>query len=384
MNVEINTNDDHLAAESVESPVSTTSLLSIDTAEAEEEEVVAAPVLKQQHDDEEEDMSSQLNPDAIEFVPLSPQSSAPVSPALKMDQEQFIMGQAPQIASIMENDRLLAQSPRKNSGGNTAQLDNVAIPDEKEFDKEISDRPHEWSGDLLGKKIDLNGSFNGGADHQAAAEQEVARDESSEVMLMEDGDDEDAGTLNSKEERDLDEEKECDQSRIKEILDNIPADQEEDMNGHEAAQNGFSAVPGEQDPMNMSFHQDVQVAPTGGNPFDLNAVQLLPNDDIEEEDEQSKGGDTPSAAEQVQVVQKMEQMNLESALPEADLLGGAVDDQTPVKPMELTESESNFYMQQPEEEAERKEFDEKDEEDLEPKKDETPVLLSPEVVAVEP
>lgn len=354
--------NDHLAAapaavETPEESQTTTSLLSVDTTEAEQ---------PKQQPEEEEDMSSQLNPDALEFVPLSPQSSAPVSPALKMDpaQEQFIMGQAPQIASIMEGDRILAQSPRKN---NTAQLDNVPIPDEQDFDDEISNRPHEWSSELLGKKIDLNGSLNGGAGEDnllmVVGEEQPQHQLSPSVDVDED---EDAGTLNSKEERDLDEEKEeIRDEMIKEILDNIPADQESSQNGH------LAVCPGEQDPMNMSFHQDVQVAPSGGNPFDLNAVQLLPNDDIEEEDEQSKG----DCAGQQQVEQHMEQLNLQSALPEADLLGGAVEEE---KPMELTESESNFMMQQPEEEPERKEFDEKDEEEL--NKEEV-VIPTPEPVA---
>lgn len=366
--------DQQFVGEPVETPESTsTSLLSIDTAEA-EPSIPATQSVQQL----EEDMSSQLNPDALEFVPLSPQSSAPVSPSPKMDQEQFIMGQAPQIAAIMDGDRILAQSPRKNNG-NTAQLENVAIPDEREFDEEISHRPHEWSGDLLGKKIDLNGSVNGGGEHMDTSEEMLPSPQQQEQhpeLAVDEEEDEDAGTLNSKEERDLDEGKEEMRDEvIKEIIDNIPAEQG-------AGQNGHDAVPGEQDPMNMSFHQDVQVAPTGGNPFDLNAVQLLPSDDIEEEDEQSKGDGCPDRVEVVE--QGIEQLNLESvsavqesALPEADLMQGEV------KPMELTESESNFYMQQPEEEPERKEFDEKDEEELKEVIEPTPVEQAPVAAPVE-
>lgn len=305
---------------------------------------------------EEEDMSSQLNPDALEFVPLSPHSSAPVSPSLKMDldmDEQFkSMQPPPLIAAIMDNDRILAQSPRKN---NTAQLDNVPMPDENEFDIEISNRPHELSVDFIqsnGKQIDLNGSA-------------VSNGES-EASLQVDVDDEEAGALNSKEERDLDEEKEeLRDEVIKEIIDNIP----EELNGH-SADEIIAAVPGEQDPMNMSFHQDVQMAQSA-NPFDLNAVQLLPNDDIEEEDERSAKGDFN---ERPEVEQRMEQLSLEeqaaapvvaeNPLPEADF--GQAPAPEADKPMELTESESNFYMQQPEEEPERKEFDEKEEEALQP------------------
>lgn len=347
-----------------ETPESALSPLSVDTAEADnivipEAEPAREPEVQSASHLEEvdEDMSSQLNPDAVEFVPLSPQNSAPVSPvaAKHMDQDPFIMGQTPQIAAIIEGDRILAQSPRKNSG-NGNQMDNVVIPDEREFDAEIESRPHEWSGDLLGKKIDLNGSVNGVEGLESPGD--------SQPVVVDD--DEDAGTLNSKEERDLDEEKEeLRDEMIKEIIDNITAGQ----NGHaveeeEQTQNGLLAgpVPGEQDPMNMSFHQDVQVTATGGNPFDLNAVQLLPTgDDIEEEeDEQSKGD--------ANVEERFEQMKLEPVEAVAEV-AAAVETVQDNKPMELTESENSFVMQQPEaDEPERKEFDEKDEEALEEQK----------------
>lgn len=224
-----------LAAPVEESNLITTNtslLLTVDTVAAEEQQ--PAP---NQEDLSEEDMSSQLNPDALEFVPLSPQSSAPVSPAPhhdKMDQEQqqFIMGQAPQIAAIIEGDRILAQSPRKNNGDNNT-IENVVLPDEREFDEEISHRPHEWSGDLLGKKIDLNGSMNGGEemdeqqseDAHVELEASIQMDENNEANEEE----EDAGTMNSKEERDLDEEKEeMRDELIREIIDNIPADKGEE------------------------------------------------------------------------------------------------------------------------------------------------------------
>lgn len=337
----------------------TSLLLTVDTTAEHEQAPLSLEIVPAVHVEAEEDMSSQLNPDALEFVPLSPQSSAPVSPSLKMDldmDEQFkSMQPPPLIAAIMDNDRILAQSPRKN---NTAQLDNVPMPDENEFDIEISNRPHELSVDFIqsnggAKKIDLNGSAVSNGESEASHHAEEA-----------DVDDEDAGALNSKEERDLDEEKEeLRDEVIKEIIDNIS--NPEELNGH-GADDLVAAVPGEQDPMNMSFHQDVQMAPSA-NPFDLNAVQLLPNDDIEEEDERSAKGDYN---ERPEVEQRMEQLSLEqqavpevveNPLPEADFAQAAPETE---KPMELTESESNFYMQQPEEEPERKEFDEKEEEAL--------------------
>ncbi|KAL2733226.1 mucin-22-like isoform X16, partial [Vespula maculifrons] len=68
--------------------------------------------------EQEEDMDFQLNPNAAEFIPISPPKR--------------------QIKINTINDSLVAGSPLK-----TIAMDDIKVPSQKEFDEEISARPHE-------------------------------------------------------------------------------------------------------------------------------------------------------------------------------------------------------------------------------------------------
>lgn len=85
---------------------------------------------------DDDDMASQLNPDAKEFVPTSPIRSAPLSPF--GNNNGVGNGGLLHVDHLLVNDRILAQSPRKNG---TTQMDIIDIPSESEFDNEISKRP---------------------------------------------------------------------------------------------------------------------------------------------------------------------------------------------------------------------------------------------------
>ncbi|KAG5676289.1 hypothetical protein PVAND_006137 [Polypedilum vanderplanki] len=88
---------------------------------------------------EADDMDSQLNPDAKEFVPLSPtrnEFQSPPPPQIVAEN-----GKSPFVNPILSNfhDSVVAQSPRK--GESLIMADDV--PEENDFEKEASERPHE-------------------------------------------------------------------------------------------------------------------------------------------------------------------------------------------------------------------------------------------------
>ncbi|CAO1316237.1 unnamed protein product [Diamesa serratosioi] len=79
-----------------------------------------------------EEMASQLNPDAKEFVPVSPVRSGHSSP--------FENGNGMVNPMLTNLDDVVSQSPRK---GEFQQMDNIQVPDENDFDQEANSRPHE-------------------------------------------------------------------------------------------------------------------------------------------------------------------------------------------------------------------------------------------------
>lgn len=83
------------------------------------------------------EMDSQLNPDAKEFVPLSPVRNEFASPPPGMEN-----GKSPFVNQILSgfSDPVVSQSPRK---GEAPVMEDVQIPEEKEFDKEADARAHE-------------------------------------------------------------------------------------------------------------------------------------------------------------------------------------------------------------------------------------------------
>lgn len=90
---------------------------------------------------EESDEMSQLNPDAAEFIPISPiRTSGMMSPPINPINQV--------LNNIAMEDQVVSQSPRKGDF-NAMEDDDVTVPSEKDFDCEADNRPHEF--DLLGE-----------------------------------------------------------------------------------------------------------------------------------------------------------------------------------------------------------------------------------------
>lgn len=95
-------------------------------------------------DTEEFDEMSQLNPDAKEFVPVSPtRSNGDKSPSLCSPVLNPVLGH------LVSDDAVVSQSPRK---GETI-MEDISVPTETDFDNEIELRPHETADfELLNPK----------------------------------------------------------------------------------------------------------------------------------------------------------------------------------------------------------------------------------------
>ncbi|KAH8359369.1 hypothetical protein KR093_006144 [Drosophila rubida] len=86
---------------------------------------------------------SQLNPNAVEFVPhfgSQPASPAPNSPS-PTPHMAAIVDPMQSLGRQLLVDDLVAESPRK--GTRDCNMDTIALPDEREFDDEAAQRPHE-------------------------------------------------------------------------------------------------------------------------------------------------------------------------------------------------------------------------------------------------
>lgn len=98
--------------------------------EANKENLEKIPQQEQQQQDnhceeEEDDTMSQLNPNAAEFVPVSPVKTEP----------------SPACAAVIFNDQVISQSP--NKGAITQDLLDINVPNEIEFENEVKLRPSE-------------------------------------------------------------------------------------------------------------------------------------------------------------------------------------------------------------------------------------------------
>lgn len=210
-------------------------------------------------DQELEEMDSQLNPDAKEFVPVSPQRTSVSSP--------FGNGGGAGIHGRLDlmDDDIVSQSPRKGSGI-VMDDDNIVLPAENEFKSEISQRPSELetnqteNGDLLGGVCD--------------ALKDAQRPESvnSQCSYQE---------MNLKEAMHGDEKQEL-AAEVQDI---------DNMFGGSGGgdclvptTNGDQQFLNEQHPMNMSFYND-ENNPFSSGEVDMNAVQPLPDDIDDDENE---------------------------------------------------------------------------------------------------
>lgn len=205
------------------------------------------------HDDEG-DMEQQLNPEAAEFVPVSPPTSAPHSPF--SNGASTIIGNRP---DLLEDD-LLAQSPRKSVA---PAMEDFTLPSENDF-SEISKRPSEL---LSTTPTGLNGD-------------PVPRPGSSSSQCS-------YQEMNLKEAMHGDEKQEF----AAEVSDAIASNPEASPSGIDLLQGDHIASdavrPLEQNPMHMSFYNDrnendlPQSNPFAEPEVDMNAVQVLPDSDDE-------------------------------------------------------------------------------------------------------
>lgn len=215
-----------------------------------------------------EDMESQLNPDAKEFVPTSPQHAAPTSP--------FSSGTASALSNrpdLLEDD-ILAQSPRKNTA---PQMDDIVLPSENDF-FEISQRPAELVADSAELLSQTNGATEWNQSDEAKSIQRPGSS-SSQCSYQE---------MNLKEAMHGDEKQEF----AAEVQDSVEGKDfnlvSDSVSNGNVEQLGFFNQPvGEDNPMNMSFYNDgTEADKFNSNPFasnvDMNAVQPLPDDSEDE------------------------------------------------------------------------------------------------------
>lgn len=199
-----------------------------------------------QLDTSDEMMESQLNPEAKEFVPVSPQHRSPVSPPL------FENGVNPLLTGI---DDIVAQSPRK---GEVSNLENITIPSERDFDIEIHARPHEFE-----QEVEQNGHEN----------RPESAGEDSELNLKESMQKDDKLDFEYKDEKQLEE------SEISSTKADFGDDTFEPDLQKLDDQFGMKL----EDSMNRSFYEgrdDDILVPTQTESSDiLNTVQILPQDD---------------------------------------------------------------------------------------------------------
>nr|XP_016931287.2 205 kDa microtubule-associated protein [Drosophila suzukii] len=144
---------------SVATTYGTSSLSENNPTPLDQEELAAKPVVQEllagfdnkencDYVDDLEENHSQLNPNAVAFVPsYGSQPSSPL-PAV----EEPLLGLNPrQLLPGGPLDDLVAESPRKGSAREN--MDAIAVPDEREFDIEADKRPHELEqeSDLFGE-----------------------------------------------------------------------------------------------------------------------------------------------------------------------------------------------------------------------------------------
>lgn len=213
----------------------------------------------------DEDMDFQLNPEAKEFVPTSPMRNSDVSsPSLGSGSA------APFIRNnLLDDDCLIAQSPRK--GG--IAMENIHVPSEHDFDDEIANRPMELEAAVaeiaLLSPLASNTTGASVTDRPGSSESTYSYQEMNMKEAMH-GD-----------EKSIDEYATIDEG-------NQATPESVDLTPHLGSDIDVGNAPeyvvnNKNNPMTMSFYND-SGAITGVNPFsvDMNAVQLLPQEDDDE------------------------------------------------------------------------------------------------------
>lgn len=193
------------------------------------------------NDDEDDDMASPLNPDAVEFIPTSPQRENTYS-------------NGGQLHDLIMEDKLISQSPRKN-GAPPMEEEDLELPLEGDF-SEIATRP----ADVATPTSDIgngNGLASPNGDHVARPGSSSSQSSYQEMNLKE--------RMHGDEKQEL----------AEEILDI-------ESNGDHAVA-PMTGVISENDVMNASFYGNENNNPFDTNAeVDMNAVQPLPDDSSEE------------------------------------------------------------------------------------------------------
>nr|XP_008196003.1 PREDICTED: 205 kDa microtubule-associated protein [Tribolium castaneum] len=203
---------------------------------------------------EDPDNMSQLNPNAAEFVPVSPTRSIP-SPACR----------------ALINDPVIAQSPKRPS-----EID-ISLPNPQEFENEVKSRPSDFD------------SFSNGHDHEDEQQKPSPQDLIDNILNGKNIDEIpefQPGNTPTKMASALGDEfhfgpnaapftpKTMDQSEAGLSTKAVFGDESNLDTSMDVSQDNTDFVKKEEDPMSMSFYQDK--TSTDSDPFDLNKVQLLP------------------------------------------------------------------------------------------------------------
>lgn len=237
--------------------------------------------------DQEEDMDSSLNPEAKEFVPVSPQRSIG-SPPLGSGIN------AMNRPDLLEDD-IVSQSPRK---GSTCVMDDIILPGDNDF-SEISQRPSELKpeDEENGQPLIVTSSATVQLDFDSVEVNQSQRPESSSSQCS-------YQEMNLKEAMHGDEKQEL----AAEGHDGEYAgDNHLATNGGEHQNDFLEHLLGERDPMKMSVYNDgSETGAFENNPFtnadvDMNAVQMLPDTVYDEDNKENEtqnhfenGGQQPS------------------------------------------------------------------------------------------
>lgn len=217
------------------------------------------------NDQDLEEMDSQLNPDAKEFIPVSPQRTSISSP--------FGNGGIHNRIDLMDDD-VVSQSPRKGSAIVMDDSD-IELPAENDF-TEISKRPSELLANEISNETEIeietlqadNGNLLGDD------VRDVQRPESSNSQCS-------YQEMNLKEAMHGDEKQEL--AAEMHDSENLLFSNSDDI---VPTTNGEQPFLNEQNPMNMSFYND-ENNPFNSSEVDMNAVQRLPDDIDDDENEMS-------------------------------------------------------------------------------------------------
>ncbi|XP_059610474.1 serine-rich adhesin for platelets-like [Phlebotomus argentipes] len=279
---ELKVKESHAISQAIaESQEACSDLINEDALSEREQEQELVDLEKKE--DSDDAMASKLNPDAQEFVPSSPVNNS--VGGMKENNHHF---------NILGSDEILAQSPRKGNG----QPDNALfdLPDADQFNADILKCPNEMDGVFLPQSPTNYQEIN-----------------LKEAMHGDEKKDESVEDTSEKSPQSTDD-------QINDIIKNIPS-----------ALTIGDTVPDEKDPMNMSYHQDINDGSFSTDPHDMNSVHLLPSkeelEDASEEDNKDNAdvGDEALKAEEDMFQSEPErEFVAESEKPESELEAASV------------------------------------------------------------